>query len=59
VSRYAKTAAAFLGGVATWGATAVADNAVTPVEWFGLLAAVAAVLAVWGVPNSPPAEPEQ
>lgn len=55
LSRYAKTVAAVVGTIATWGATASADGTITQVEWWGLLAALAAVVGVYGVPNRPPA----
>lgn len=50
-----KAVAALLAGIATWGGTALADGAVTPVEWFGLLGVLAGVVAVFGVPNDAPA----
>lgn len=54
MSRYAKSIAALIGAVGTWGATAAQDG-INSVEWFGLLTALGTVLAVWGVPNTPPA----
>lgn len=55
MSRYMKTIAAVLGTIATWGTTAAATDGISPVEWYGLLAALAGALAVFGVPNTPPA----
>lgn len=55
MSRYAKAVSALLGAIATWGITAVADDAVSGVEWFGLLGALATVFATWAIPNDPPA----
>ena len=54
VKPFAKALAALFGAVATWGIAALDDNAVTSPEWFSLLAALGTVLAVWGVPNTPP-----
>lgn len=54
MNRYAKTIAAVLGAISTWGITASPDG-ITGNEWFGLLGALAAVLAVYAVPNSSPA----
>lgn len=47
----AKAIAALLGAVSVWGITAMEDSAVTGVEWFGLVAALGTVFAVWAVPN--------
>lgn len=54
MSRYAKAVAAFFGAISTWGLTAAVDGSIDLVECFGLLGALAAVLAVFGVPNTPP-----
>lgn len=54
MSRYAKSIAAVIGAIATWGITAASDNSITLVEWFGLLGALATVVAVYSVPNQPP-----
>lgn len=56
MSRYSKTIAAILGAISTWGITAAADEGINAVEWYGLLGALAAVLAVYSVPNKPPAD---
>jgi hypothetical protein len=54
VSRYRKSIAGALGALATWGLTAGADGHYTQAELWGLLAAAAAVVAVWGASNDPP-----
>lgn len=53
-SRYAKAIIAALGALATWGATAGADERYTDVELWSVLGAVATALAVLFVPNTPP-----
>jgi hypothetical protein len=53
VSNYVKAISALLGAVSTWGITASADDAITQVELYGLLGAVATVLAVYAFPNKP------
>ena len=55
MSRYAKTIAALLGAVGTWGATAAQEGGIDGPEWFGLLIALGTVAAVYGIPNVPPA----
>jgi len=55
MSRYFKAIAALLGAVSTWGITAAADDAISTVEWFGLVGALGTVIAVYAVPNDPPA----
>lgn len=54
MTRYMKTIVAILGAISTWGITAAADEGITSVEWYGLLGALAAALAVYGAPNTPP-----
>jgi hypothetical protein len=49
---YRKTIAAIVGAVITWGATAQ-DDGIQAVEWWGLAAALATVLGVYGVANEP------
>lgn len=56
-SRYVKTFSALLGAISTWGVTAYADNSVTPVEMFGLLAVLGTVAAVFQFPNDTGADP--
>lgn len=53
-SRYAKAIIAALGALATWGATAGADETYTDVELWTVLGAVVTALAVLFVPNTPP-----
>lgn len=53
MSRYAKAIAAALLAVSTWGATAASEGGVDAVEWFGLIGALATVIGVYAVPNSP------
>lgn len=48
---YAKAIAAFLGGIATWGATAALDDSISLGEWFGVLGVLGTALAVFAVPN--------
>ena len=48
----AKAIIAFFGTLGTWGATALADGGLDPVEWFGLCGVVVATAAVWAIPNS-------
>jgi hypothetical protein len=56
MSRYAKTVAAILGAIGTWGMTAYTTGSeITGDEWFGLLVALGTAAAVFGVPNKPPA----
>jgi hypothetical protein len=50
---YAKAIAALLGGIATWGVTAATDNAISLVEWFGLVGVVGTAIAVFAIPNKP------
>jgi len=52
VRGYSKTVAALLGSVGTWGVTAWEDGGASAGEWFGLVAALAAVFAVWAIPNT-------
>ena len=52
MSRYAKSLAALLGALATWGITAAEDERYTQVELWGGLLALATALAVWAVPNT-------
>lgn len=47
---YMKAIVALCGAVSTWGITAAVDGAFDPVEWFGLLGAVGAALAVASSP---------
>jgi hypothetical protein len=54
VSRYAKSVAALLGAISTWGITAAAEGGVNAVEWFGLLGSVGTVIGVYAIPNTPP-----
>lgn len=54
MSRYAKTIAALLAAIGTWGVTAFDNGSATSAEWFGLIIALGGVFAVWAVPNSPP-----
>lgn len=53
MSNYVKLIAAILGGISTWGITAVADNSISPVELFGLLGVLSTCIAVWAFPNRP------
>jgi len=55
VTRYAKSIIAVLTGLATWGATAFADDSITSVELFGLCGVAVLGLSVFAVPNEPPA----
>ena len=55
MSRYLKTIAAMLGAISTWGITAAAEGGINSVEWFGLLGSLGTVIAVYAVPNTPPA----
>jgi hypothetical protein len=54
MSRYSKSIAGALGALSTWGLTAGADGHYTQAELWGLLAAAAAVVAVWSASNDPP-----
>lgn len=54
MKQYVKFAIALLGGVASWGATAAADNNITQVELFGLALVLSTALGVFAFPNSPP-----
>lgn len=55
---YMKAVVALCGAVSTWGVTAAVDGHFDGVEWFGLVGAVGAALAVaMSPPNAvPPAE---
>lgn len=57
MSRYVKTIAAVLGGVATWGITAASNGAIDLAEWFGLLGALGTALGVYAFPNTNPDGP--
>jgi len=58
IDRYRKSIAALVGALATWGLAAAADGEYTHAEWWGLLAALATVVAVWGSENATtPSEP--
>lgn len=54
MTRYAKAVAALLGTISTWGVTAIADEGINGIEWFGLLGALGTIAAVYGIPNTPP-----
>lgn len=54
-SRHAKGLVALLGGLSAWGVTAGADGAYSQEELWGVLAVLAAALATWAIPNTPPA----
>ncbi len=54
MSRYSKAVAALLGAIATWGITAYADDAISGVEWFGLLGVLATVIATISAPANTP-----
>ena len=54
MTRYAKTVVAVIGAVSAWGVTALVDNGVNAVEWFGLLGSLGTALAVYVTPNTPP-----
>lgn len=59
MTRYAKALAALLTALAGWGATAAPDGYSTAECW-GLAAVLGGALAVYAVPNRPPAgEPRQ
>ena len=51
MSHYLKAIVAFLTALGTWGATALADDSVSAVEWFGIIGAVVAGLAVYQAKN--------
>lgn len=54
MTRYLKAITAFFTALGTWGVTALADDAITNVELFGLCGVVVATVAVFGVPNERP-----
>ena len=54
MSRYVKFFSALLGGIATWGYTAAADDLISKVEWFGLIGVIGTALAVYQFPNTNP-----
>ena len=58
MSRYVKCITALLGGLATWGSTAYADDVLSKAEGFGILAVLATAAAVYQWPNKPPAGEE-
>ncbi len=48
--KYMKATVALLGAVSAWGITAAVDGKFEAVEWFGLLGALGAALAVAASP---------
>jgi len=52
MSQIAKAVVAFFTALGTWGATALADGHLDPVEWFGLCGVIVVTAGVWAVPNS-------
>lgn len=48
---YAKSIAAFLTALGTWGTTSLAEGGITGAEWFGIAGVAAATLLVWAIPN--------
>lgn len=54
----AKALIASLTALGTWGGTALADDHVTGVEWFGLTGVVVAGLAVYATKNAAPLRDE-
>lgn len=62
MSRYAKSIAAFLGTLSTWGVAAGMDGAYDQGELWGLLGVLGTTFAVFQFPNTPPegesADPE-
>lgn len=55
MSRYIKSISAFLGLIGTWGATAGADGHYDQIELWGLTGVLVGTLAVFQLPNRPPA----
>lgn len=53
-SRYRKSIATAIGGLAGWGLTASADGVYTQQEWWGLVVVLGGVVATWGLANDPP-----
>jgi hypothetical protein len=56
VSRYSKAIVAFIGAVATWAGTALADDGISNAEWALLAAALATTFAVYQARNVDPGE---
>lgn len=54
MSRYAKSIAALLTALGTWGATAGADGNYDQLEMWGLCGVLVTGLAVFQIPNRPP-----
>jgi hypothetical protein len=57
VRTYAKAVVTFLGSISAVVVTSLADGHVDSAEWYGILVAVAAALAVYRVPNDPAIPP--
>lgn len=51
MSHYLKAIVAFLTALGTWGATALIDERIDGGEWFGIIGAVVAGLAVYQAKN--------
>ena len=54
-NRYRKSISSLIATVAGWGLAASADSVYTAQEWWGLAILLGGVVAVWGLPNDPPA----
>lgn len=54
MSRYAKSIAALLTALGTWGATAGSDGDYSQIELWGLCGVAVTALAVFQIPNRPP-----
>jgi hypothetical protein len=55
LNRYRKSVSSLVATVAGWGVAASTDGVYTQQEWWGLGILLAGVVAVWGIPNDPPA----
>lgn len=53
MTRYAKAITAIVGAVSTWAATYYPDD-LDVQKWLGLATALATVIGVFAIPNSPP-----
>ena len=51
MAHYSKAIVAFFTALGTWGATALADGSLDPVEWFGICGVIVATAGVFQVEN--------
>lgn len=57
LARFRKAIVAVIGAVAVTLTTVLSDGAMSPADWAAIAVTVLTALGVYGVPNSPPANP--